>query len=48
MKRKDHTPEQITRKIAEGEKLLSEGRDLAEVRRHFEVESQRVVHELVI
>ena len=37
MKRKHHTPEQIVRKIAEGEKLLNDGRDVAEVCRHLEI-----------
>lgn len=37
MKRRRHTPEQAVRKIREGERLLSEGQDLAEVLRHFEV-----------
>ena len=34
VKRKHHTPEQIVRKLAEGEKLLNEGRDMAEVCDH--------------
>ena len=37
VKRKHHTPEQIVRKLAEGEKLLNEGRDVAEVCRHLEI-----------
>jgi putative transposase len=37
MKRKRHTPEQIVRKLREGDRLLSEGKDLAEVLRHLEV-----------
>ncbi len=37
MKRKHHTPEQIVRKLAEGEKLLNEGRDVSEVCRHLEI-----------
>jgi hypothetical protein len=37
MKRRRHTPEQIVRKVREGERLLNEGRDLAEVLRHLEV-----------
>ena len=37
MKRKHHTPEQIVRKLAEGEKLLNEGRDVAEVCRQLEI-----------
>ena len=37
MKRRRHTPEQIIRKLAEGEKLLGEGKDLEEVVRHLEI-----------
>ena len=37
VKRKHHTPEQIVRKLAEGERLLNEGRDVAEVCRHLEI-----------
>ena len=37
VKRKHHTPEQIVRKLAEGEKLLNEGRDVADVCRHLEI-----------
>ena len=37
MKRRRHTPEQAVRKVREGERLLSEGRDLTEVLRHLEV-----------
>jgi putative transposase len=37
MKRHRHTPEQIIRKIREGEKLLNEGKDLAELLRHLEI-----------
>ena len=37
MKRRRHTPEQIIRKLAEGDKLLGEGRSLEEVARHLEV-----------
>ena len=31
MKRRRHTPEQVIRKLAEGEKLLGQGKDLEEV-----------------
>src|SRR5438105_4562062 len=42
MKRKRHTPEQIVRKLREGDRLLNEGQELAEVLRHLEVsESSR-------
>jgi putative transposase len=37
MKRRQHTPEQIIRKLAEGEKLLGEGRPIEEVARHLEI-----------
>src|SRR5271167_3865073 len=37
MKRRRHTPEQVIRKLAEGEKLLGEGKSLDEVCRHLEV-----------
>ena len=36
-KRRRHTPEQADRLVREGERLLNEGRDLAEVLRHLEV-----------
>ena len=32
-----NTPEQAVRKLREGERLLSEGRDLTEVLRHLEI-----------
>jgi putative transposase len=37
MKRHRHTPEQIVRKLREGERLLNEGKDLTEVVRHLGV-----------
>ncbi len=37
MKRRKHTPEQIIRKLAEGEKLLAEGKTVEEVSRHLEI-----------
>lgn len=37
MKRRRHTPEQIVRKLHEGERLLNEGKDLTEVIRHLEI-----------
>lgn len=37
MKRRRHTPEQIVRKLKEGERLINEGKDLAVVLRHLEV-----------
>ncbi|MCZ0729635.1 IS3 family transposase [Mycolicibacterium iranicum] len=36
-KRRRHTPDQIIRKLAEGNKLLGSGQELAEVCRHLEV-----------
>ena len=36
-KRRRHTPEQIIRKLAEGNKLLSAGQELDEVCRHLEI-----------
>ena len=37
MKRRRHTPEQIIRMLAEGEKLLGEGKTVDEVARHLEI-----------
>jgi len=37
MKRRRHTPEQVIRKLAEGEKLLAEGKTVEEVTRHLEI-----------
>ena len=37
MKRRRHTPEQVIRKLAEGEKLLAQEQTLAEVCRHLEI-----------
>jgi phage anti-repressor protein len=37
MKRRRHTPEQIIRKLREGERLLAEGKELAEIAKHLEV-----------
>ena len=37
MKRRRHTPEQVIRTLAEGEKLLGQGQTLAEVCRHLEI-----------
>ena len=36
-KRRRHTPEQIIRKLAEGNKLLAGGQDLEDVCRHLEI-----------
>lgn len=43
MKRRRHTPEQIVRKLREADRLLGEGKDLAEVLRHLEV-SEPTLH----
>jgi putative transposase len=40
MKQRRHTPEQVIRKLAEGEKLLSEGKTIEEVSRHLEISEQ--------
>ena len=37
MKQRHHTPEQVVRKLAEGDKLLNQGKDLPEVCRHLEI-----------
>jgi len=40
MKNRRHTPEQVIRKLAEGDKLLAQGRTLEEVARHLEISEQ--------
>ena len=40
MARRRHTPEQIVRKLREADRLLGEGKDVAEVARHLEVSEQ--------
>lgn len=37
MKRRRHTPEQVIRKLAEGDKLLNQGQSIEEVVRHLEI-----------
>ena len=37
MKQRHHTPEQVVRKLAEGDKLLNQGKDLPDVCRHLEI-----------
>ena len=37
MKQRHHTPEQVIRKLAEGEKLLAQGKTIEEVARHLEI-----------
>lgn len=35
--RKRHTPEQVVRKLSEADRLLSEGKDVADVCRHLQI-----------
>jgi transposase-like protein len=37
MKRHRHTPEQVVRKLREGDRLLNEGKDITEVVRRLEI-----------
>ena len=37
MKNRRHTPEQVIRKLAEGDKLLNRGQSVEEVSRHLEI-----------
>ena len=37
MKRRQHTPEQVIRKVNEGQKLLAEGKTVDEVAKYLEV-----------
>jgi Flp pilus assembly CpaE family ATPase len=37
VKRHRHTPEQVVRKVREGERLLNDGKDLAEILRMLEI-----------
>ena len=37
MKQRHHTPEQIIRKLSEGDRMLNQGEDLALVCRHLEI-----------
>ena len=39
MKKRHHTPEQIIRKLAEGDRMLNEGSNVDEVARHREITS---------
>ena len=41
MKRQRHTPEQVVRKLREGDRLLNAGKDLAEVLRDLQLLSRR-------
>ena len=40
MKNWRHTPEQVIRKLAEGDKLLAQGKTVEEVSRHLEISEQ--------
>ncbi len=40
MKRRRHTPEQIVRKLREAERLLAQGKDVAEVTKALEISEQ--------
>jgi putative transposase len=40
MARRRHTPEQIIRKLREADRMLGEGKELAEVVRHLQVSEQ--------
>jgi putative transposase len=40
MPRRRHTPEQVVRKLREADRLLGEGKDVAEVARQLEVSEQ--------
>ena len=40
MKRRKHTPEQVVRKLREADRLLADGKDLAEVTKHLEISEQ--------
>src|ERR1700728_2996920 len=40
LKQRQHTPEQVIRKLAEGEELLAEGKTIEELSRHLEVSEQ--------
>jgi transposase-like protein len=39
-RRRRHTPEQVIRKLREGERLLGEGQDLPAVCKHLEISEQ--------
>lgn len=40
MKNRRHTPEQITRKLREADRLLAEGKTIPEVAKHLEISEQ--------
>ncbi len=41
MKRRRHTPEQITRKLREADRLLAEGKTISEVAKHLDISECR-------
>jgi putative transposase len=43
MKRRRHTPEQVIRKLREADRMLGEGKTIAEVARHLEI-SENTYH----
>ena len=40
MKRRKHTPDQVVRKLREDDRLLAEGKVVAEVAKHLEISEQ--------
>ena len=46
MKRRKHTPDQVVRKLREADRLLADGKDVAEVAKHLEC-AERYVRLLV-
>jgi putative transposase len=48
MKQRRHTPEHVIGKLAEGEKLLNQGNDIAEVCRQLEITQDTDVSRRVI
>ena len=48
MKRHRHTPEQAVRKVGEGERLLNDGKDLAEILRTLEISEAALTAALAV
>jgi transposase-like protein len=40
VKRRKHTPDQVVRKLREADRLLGDGKDVAEVTKHLEISEQ--------
>ena len=40
MKKRRHTPEQVTRKLREADRLLAEGKTIPEVAKHLDISEQ--------